>query len=303
MMNKYNVLWFDDEHASLEILKEKGQLNGIFLHGFDNAQDGLEELESNFNEYDAVIVDGKFFTTPDQSGDALDDQAFFKVGIALEKLSTKRNMPWFILSGQISFTREQNKYALGFKDNKVYDKANESDIESLWDDLKKEADKQIESQIRQAFCKSFEGFKKGIISSSYHHNLVEMLKCLLKEDYKKKNLNVIRDVLESVYLTFINKYKLIPKSFLKTNSKPNFAWCTRFIQGLETNDGNGASYQIKYRIPSRIKACFKYVNDIANEYSHVDENEMEKNLCISASYALVEILEWIPEFVSEDFTK
>jgi hypothetical protein len=63
------------------------------------------------------------------------------------------------------------------------------------------------------------------------------------------------------------------------------------------------NHKIEIILPPHIKACFKFVNDIANEYSHINENELEKNLFISASFALIEILEWMPGFVSNNFSK
>ena len=60
-MNKYKVIWFDDEYKTLNIIREKAFVNGIELIGFDNSKEGIDELEKRIENYDAAISDGLFF--------------------------------------------------------------------------------------------------------------------------------------------------------------------------------------------------------------------------------------------------
>ena len=121
-MKRYQAIWMDDEFKELNIIKEKASLAGIQLIGFDNAEEGIGELKKNMNQYDAAVVDGNFRLFPNQQG-GVNDQAFGHV--AKELFAADRSFPWFILSGQMNFTKESNKFAAVFKDGKVYDKNND----------------------------------------------------------------------------------------------------------------------------------------------------------------------------------
>ena len=213
---KYRVLWFDDEFDSLDIIKEKGKLSGIQLVGFNNAKEGIEELNLRIEEYDAVIVDGKFYDNPDQTGDALGDKALFDVGVALNSLSDRKKIPWFILSGQISFTKETNRYAEGFKNNMVYDKAVESDIEKLWKDIKLEADQQVETQIRHKYQRVFDVCTEKYIGEEAGRKLFNAIR-IVEDDTETLDtedfFNSIRKVIEKLFFGF-NKIGVLPDEII-----------------------------------------------------------------------------------------
>ena len=103
-MKKYNVIWFDDKFETLNITYEKAFLNGINLIGFTNVMEGVHELKHNISDYDAAILDGNFYQSPEQSGDEMDDTAMFNVGLEIEKLSSKKKSricwPWLNLPTQ-----------------------------------------------------------------------------------------------------------------------------------------------------------------------------------------------------------
>lgn len=139
-MKLYNVIWFDDEHETLEIIKDEAAKEGIILHGFTNAEEGIKHLDKKLNPYDAMIVDGKFYKNNNQTGDSVDDSAFLTIARYLDKRENEFKFPWFILSGQTSFTDGNNKMVAEYKDNKVYNKNFDTDLDKLWIDLKLEAD-------------------------------------------------------------------------------------------------------------------------------------------------------------------
>ena len=134
-MNRYNVIWFDDEHTSLTMIKEKAHLNGIDLCGFDNAKDGIEELERNILKYDAAIVDAMFFVNSEQKNKSVSNIALLNVVRAFESLKNRKKLPWFVLSGQVSFTQNQHELSVALELDKVYDKMSDEDISSLFETI------------------------------------------------------------------------------------------------------------------------------------------------------------------------
>lgn len=304
---KYKVLWFDDEHLELETIKEDARAFDIELIGYSNAKEGIKELQNNFNLYYAVIVDGLFFDSPEQKGNAFDNTAFGEVAKFLNGEKAKGNfMPWFIFSGQISFVKEKNDLVKvladkDYSDGKVFDKDNDEDFAKLCNEIIKSANSIDKIRIKIKYANSFSAFSKNIIKSKYEHNLIEMLLCLENEDYKKKNLTTVRDILESIFLCFIEKYQIIPKTFKNQNGKPNLEWCTLFLEGKRTIDAKGIGHTIDFNIPKYIPSSIRYIKEITSMYSHLSENAIVKTSFISASYSMLEVIEWLPSFIESNF--
>jgi hypothetical protein len=264
MMKRYNVLWFDDEFESLNIIKEKGKLNGIILHGYDNAKDGIEELRLNLDYYDAIVVDGKFYTKPGQIGDTMDDKALFNVGVAVESLSDRKKIPWFILSGQISFTKEKNRFADGFKDNKIYDKTNDEDINSLWADIKVEADKQIDTQIRHKYKRVFDVCADKYIGEEAGEKLfyaIKALECEFEIKDTEDLFTSLRKVIEKIFDAF-NKIGILPDGVFK---QPGW-----FNNSCKFLTGNHPSYRLNQEIlHPTIALILKPMVQLLSDSSHI----------------------------------
>jgi len=302
MTKKYKVLWFDDEFESLDIIKEKGKLNGILLFGYNNAKDGIEELQLRMEDYDAVIVDGKFFNKPGQTGDALGDQALFNVGVALESLSDRKKIPWFILSGQISFTKEKNRYAEGFKNNKVYDKTVEEAVEALWIDIKTEADKQQDTQIRHRYHRVFDVCTERYIGEEAGRKLFNAIK-IVESDSETLNtedfFNSIRKVIEKLFVRF-NKIGVLPDDILKSPG-----WLNNSSKVL---CGAHPIYKLNAEIlHPTISFILKHIMLIIQDASHtegtltlrIDEhvrNISTPNLYKSMAFQLLDVLLWFKGF-------
>lgn len=200
-MNKtYKVIWFDDEHQDRKRIRESAFLKGIQLVGFGNAENGIQELEANIQAYDAALVDGLFYETASEKGTPTEDAAMGKVAKALGRLEHKKKLPWFILSGQATFTKKENRFALAFKEGKVYDKlGGEAEYESLWNKLIEEADNLPETQARHQNPEIFDIFQKGYLSGEVEEQVLHLLLSPLPSNTNelKGILTAIRSIHES----------------------------------------------------------------------------------------------------------
>jgi hypothetical protein len=216
-MFKYKVIWFDDECNSLNIIKEKAFLSDVELIGFSNADEGIEELKRNIKNYDAAIIDGLFFANATQAGVPTSDKALFDVAMTLEKLAAIKKLPWFILSGQLTFTKEKNRFADGFKNNQVYDKLSDQDLEKLWSDIKTEADGQRETQIRHDFSRVFQVCNKDYIGEETASSILAAIR-LSKASSPfdtKDAFTSLRKILELLFGK-LNDIGLIPDEVYKS---------------------------------------------------------------------------------------
>jgi hypothetical protein len=302
-MKKYKVIWFDDEWDELPIIREKASLNEINLVGFKSADEGIRELQENIQDYDAAIVDGNFFLFENQNSKP-DDKALDKVAKTLLMLSERKLLPWFILSGQLNFTKERNKYADVFKGNKVYDKLSDEHLSNLWSDLKREAGKNIDTQLRLEHWKVFEVCTDKYIGTPAVRNLLYILK---KENavsaFNDSDLyfNCLRKVMEDFFKA-CNRIGILPENFLTGQIPLNE--CSRFFDG-KTEKG----YQLKEPsfiteiIAKSVLNIVKTTNS-ASHRSNVDDhvNKLKTPyLLLSVVYQLLDVLIWFKQFA--DFNK
>jgi cold shock CspA family protein len=310
---RYKVIWFDDEHASLNIIREKAFLNDIDLIGFGSAKQGIEELEKNIKSYDAAIVDGLFFHDFDQLGTPTSDKPFSIVAIALEKLAPVKILPWFILSGQASFTKEKNRFADAWKDNKVYDKLNDDHLSNLWADIKLESEKQVETQIRLKYERVFEVCTAKYIGDEAQDILLHVL-----SEIEKPGLNFddelyftqLRMILESMFRS-ANRVGLLHDDCLK-GGKVNLTESSHFLSGEVTKYlGVKCSIQHFSKIVSDNVRSILFITGAA---SHTFDPEIKNNinlaqyrkivntpyLLYSLTFQLMDILIWFKRYVDEN---
>lgn len=301
-MKLYKVIWFDDECNELAIIKEKASLNGIKFFGYSNSKEGIEEIEKNIENYDAAVVDGNFHQSPNQSGDNVNDKALFEVGNAIERLKSRKVLPWYILSGQDNFNKQTNRYADGFKDNKVYDKNSDADLQLLWNDLKAEADTHLETQLRHDYSRVFDVCTERYIGASSAKDLLSILK---KENsiaaYGNETIyfNPLRKIIEDLF-TACNKWGLLPDVFIKGGHAFNES--SRFLSG-----GVERGYQLDTPVfPKVVSNLVKNILDVCQPASHRSEIDsfiakvITPYLLYSTTYQLLDVLLWFKIYLDDN---
>lgn len=218
------VLWFDDEHETFEAFKNKAQRNDILLEGVANAQEGLERLQSSPMHFDAILLDGLFFTTAEKNLDDVTQDAFGMVAIYLNENKKENLIPWFIYSGQPSFVRDNNslvntfaKESFGRK--KVYDKNEPEDEQMLWEDIKSATGKIETTRLKLKHKDAYEIFSNGYLDSYSEEELLKLQLQINKGhtfDYPRNDFNVLRKFVEKLVDLAYQK-KLIPMEIGNSN--------------------------------------------------------------------------------------
>ncbi|WP_372935376.1 hypothetical protein [Mariniphaga sediminis] len=265
----------------------KAEVNVEVFETWDKTQ---EFIEANQKHIDAVVLDAK--------GKLNSDKGPSEAHL-LESLAWIRrfDIPYAIYT---AYTKELTALEQQLEEGRVFTKGSHKE-EDVFEFLLNEIAKSPLVKLRSKYDSAFKPFYADIIGSEYEHNLIEMLFCIENQDYIKKNLNVVRDILESIFFSLINRIEFIPESFINHSGKPNLEWCTRFLEGKPTNDKEGVSHTIPLEIPVQIRYNIRFVKNISSSYSHLSETALIKNAFISASYSILEVLEWLPGFIEENF--
>lgn len=303
-MRMYKVIWFDDEHHKFQPIKDEALLEDVLLIGYSNSKEGISELKNNYKDYDAVILDGLFLKTADHQGTDIDDSAFGEVAKLLSELKAQNKiLPWFIYSGQPSFVKDKNSFVELFKDmsfanGKVFDKNKDEDFVELLKEIKTASDLNPIRKIKVTNPEAFLPFDLNIIDKSYEPILIEIITALENKDYSKKNLTVQRDLLEAIFKSLNSSIPCLPNVFFDVvrNNKPNLEHCTKFIEQREVN-----GQRLQFPVSQSIKSSFRKVKESTNEYSHLAEETELKLPFLSNTFLLLEILEWLPNFVKTHY--
>lgn len=159
MSKPYNILWIDDEHDDEDLLPFilQAEQQDIILEGYGSFKEGFNALEADINHYDVILLDALFFEdekseTPNPAG----------LGSAIKKINElipRKAFPYFVLSGQTHFTDETNPILEAFQ-LRCYNKKNPEDVKELLQNIKAEADTQIELQIKHENQSLFEVLKE-----------------------------------------------------------------------------------------------------------------------------------------------
>lgn len=303
---KYSVIWMDDKcnDISSKYIRKEAKRNDIKLVGFENAVDGLAALRKNQEDYDAILLDGLFYATKEQTGDNIDEGALDTV---LNQLSSiEKKLTPFILSGKTSFTAEKNS-VLKFKSyiKRVYDKSERGDRDQLWIDIKEEADKLEETQLKHKYADIFELCDEKYLGESNKTRFFTFLKHL-EDDNTLENtealFNPIRKTIESIFLK-LNSVSIIPNEVYETSING----CGRFLSSRDYK------YTFsEYFIPPLISELIDRLLKIVQDASHDERESLKLNvdkhiqtyksnfLYKSAVYQLLEILIWLKIFIDKN---
>jgi hypothetical protein len=301
MSKNYNVIWFDDKWPELNIIREAAHINDINLVGFKSAEEGITELEQNIHLYDAAILDGRFYLYSTQSGDIYEDKAFIKVANCLERLKPRKLLPWFILSGNATYTEQKNGYADNF-DKIPYEKNKPGQLEKLWEDVKSAADKQPETQIKHKYAEVFSSLDSEYFGSEAASVLLEILKSLHFDHPvdPRKYYNLIRQILEKKFQA-CNRKGILPDIFVKSQNVVYVYLndCSRFLSGQ-----NIKNYEYSKAVfPKAISENVRHLIAICNPASHDNPtNDFIKELntpylIYALTFELMDVLIWFRNYI------
>ncbi|MGV0928489.1 hypothetical protein ACTS9K_15155 [Empedobacter sp. ULE_I145] len=301
------ILWFDDEHQKFIPLKEEAILQDIELIGFNNSTDGLKELEANFNLYDALIVDGKFFINKEATNTS--DNAFGEVAKTLDNLKMKgKVLPAFIYSGQTNFVLDKHSFVELFKgtfeaEGKVFNKNNDDDFPLLLEMIKTAVQDNPNSQIRQQYHSVFHAIQ-GIGALEKHQST---LLDILKEIDSNQDYTKVRKIIESLFKA-LSDVHIIPEGF--TEEKGWINGTSLFISAKHPNYDFTDPDFIHSTIRETVYSVLKIVQDASHNEGgltyKIDEysrNHKSGYLYKSIVYGLLEILCYFGELIRNNQDK
>jgi hypothetical protein len=226
---EYKILWFDDLHHRFEIFKNRASQQGIHITAVTNAKDGLKLLMKPILDFNAIIIDGLFYTDADKEGDNVNDDAFGEVAKVLGNLKAQNIIiPWFIYSGEPGFMSDDN-YSLklfsseSYGSKKVYDKNKPSDEILLFNDIKSEINSIPKTQLKLKYSDAFAVFHNGHLSQMDANTLLNILIDVEIENKVNNDFLCLRKLIESA-IDVAHSKDLIPANLSSDNLNASFTF-------------------------------------------------------------------------------
>lgn len=208
-MKTYQVLWIDDEWKKQADFITEAEQEDILIEAYETAKEGMDAFTKDINVWDAIILDAKGF---DESADEVASlKGLFRAIQTITEQKTRRIVPWFVFSGQPDrFDNEEFKLSIHGRD--PYNKNLQEDKEKLFNDIKEEADKSLETQIRHEFADIF-------TTNVDKATILKLLTALKTRDNKNSaHLNDIRKIMEDIFNECKTK-SIIPLNITDMNNR------------------------------------------------------------------------------------
>ena len=186
-MNKYKILWIDDQYELLSELMERCEvMNGFEITKCRFAKEGMITFENHLEEWSAVVLDAKVLMESLNEVPNLSGLRYCRDRI--NELKPRRYVPMFVFTGQpdlISNEMFENMV------DKYYSKGDDDD--QLIEDIISAADQQEETQIVHRHQVVFDTWQES------RHDLIRILKILENEEWQNNSvLNDVRKIMNDV---------------------------------------------------------------------------------------------------------
>ncbi|MFC6998086.1 hypothetical protein [Rufibacter roseus] len=232
MNKRYRILWIDDKIEEFDDFVILADNNCIDLEGYKSFEEGFNVLENDLIKYDGVLLDALFFAKKDQVRGEEDVEGLVKAVSRLNELKSQKLMPWFILSGQDSFTKEQNGILKAYN-KRCFDKKNGDDLEALLELIKVEANGVEDTKIRHMFPRAFDACEAlGAEAQKFLLQILKSTQTPATPFDDKLYFTQIRIILEQLFRE-ANKQGLLHDKCLE-GGKVNLSESCLFLAGKDT---------------------------------------------------------------------
>jgi cold shock CspA family protein len=292
-MNRYRVLWIDDDAEKQDGFLDSAYLNGLDINYYKTSKLGMEELVSKIEQYDAVILDAMVYNESEDEKAAL--TGLFNSIKKINSLSERKKIPYFIFSGYI----DQDQHASAremLADETIFIKS--KDNKALFKVIKEEADKQIDTQIRHKFNTVFDVCTEKYIGENAGTDLLKLLLSIDNLNIENQ-FNSLRKIVEDIFIAF-NKFQLLPNEFITPSIAINES--SKFLSGKnhkgELFTEKGYHHIEGTHLPLQVSSVLWNILSITQNGSHrstIDQHVKMLNtsyLFQSVLYQLLDVIVW-----------
>jgi hypothetical protein len=233
MSKKYDVLWIDDQHESLEAVHKTATDFDIKLWPYKSMNGGCGELESNTSKYDAVLLDAKFFENETDVPGTEDTKWVHQSKDRIRDLDT--TLSYFVLTGQAK-TYASPEFNNAFPH--VFEKGKDEDEDALFNMLVDACKNRELTKLKHKYPNPFEMCTDDYIGKKHFDRLQNLISDIENPSQIKiaqDSLTGIRKIIEAIF-TKLNEIGCIPDDIIQDKGWINGSGL--FLSGRHRNYTN-----------------------------------------------------------------
>jgi hypothetical protein len=274
MIMNINVLWLEDKHEEMPLVKAQFHSEGINVSCFKSSNAALSELRSNNLNYDALLCDIQILRDDNDIVESNVNAIHFKE--ELDKMNLHFDPVYF--TGQTSHNRPDMMVLQEYlKDYEVYYKYEGDGAQQVIAALKRKAKKSEHFKLRNRFPSTYRAvLELGIAEFC----VIPFVKFIDKGQIENSSFNLIRQCQELMVENLVlNGY--LPRDVFQNVNQMNDA--IAFMGGKNTHSENGDEFAIpdQYKVNKNVVFWMRTVRRITSLGSHAPER----------NYGLLDIIE------------
>lgn len=300
----YNILWIDDQHEELPALHRTAIDYGIKLFPYKSMNGGCEELEKNYNLYDAILLDAKFFENEDDAPRSEDTKWVHRAKDRILQLDKK--FEYFVLTGQAK-TYASEEFNNAFPN--VYEKGVSDAEDELFSKLVIAAKNQTDTQLRHQYQRVFNVCTEKYIGEYAAQDLFSIFKEKDSLDIDK-HFTTIRKIVEDIFIAF-SKFQLLPIEFVTPMVSINPS--SKFLCGQPLDDNSNPilkqyTHKEDTHLPKLLAGYLRNILAVTQPGAHRSDidafikNQKTPYLFNSVLYQLLDVIVWFKEYVDNQPT-
>lgn len=270
MEKRYRILWIEDEPDKNEAFVETADLNGIDLIQYHTSHSGIEELKSNVDLYDGVILDAKGYNESKDEKTGL--SGLMNSIKEIQTLSIQ--LPYFIFTGYLG--EDGNESARDMLVNEtIFTKG--IDNKKLLNAVKAAADKIQTTQIRHDFSNIFKILEEyGAENQRTVLQILEAIRNGVVQLDDNLYFTPLRKILETMFRKANDIGLLHDACVSKNGSQVNLTESSLFLSGIACHSSKVKCTQTHF--PKVISKAVKQILELTGAASHTTDVDITENI-------------------------
>lgn len=273
------VLWVEDNKSLHEIYPLQAETYGIDMVPFENWEDAFKQLTSDYNKWDAIVLDAKCKINKESADNAVKFLPEVFTALTLLSEKNKRIIPWYVLSGggaevgPISDLIIEKRKLWDSDWKKPYYSKN-TDFDTLLYRIKETFEKSDVFQIKESLYHDvFQAIREIGLPNDAEDYMMKLLKPIHfnveDNDAYNSHYEYPRYILEYIYRSMVS-HNLLPKELINNRRKDsvNLAACSKLL-GSGSISEHGFNFAYSFVVfPTIIRNAVWNTTTITGSYVH-----------------------------------
>ncbi|MFN4873456.1 MAG: hypothetical protein ACK40T_09225 [Akkermansiaceae bacterium] len=273
MSKRYNIVWIDDQFKEIEGFIDEAFQEGFDITAFASSREGMEYLEVNVSNVDALILDAKVFRDgPEDIASEKGLSASIREIARISGRNQGKAIPYVVYTGQPDLESDDD-FADRMDGISIFSKNQET--KPIFEELRSLIGASPDATVRNQYRATYEACHKGGIDPQCWKLLAPVLRSITHvENFPTEPYNDVRKALEWVF-RYLHRHCVIHEKLIDKSGKVILQGVSHFLDGKPAVlNFTKETLQAKQPIfPKLLADCSKFILDVTQPGSHTEKVE------------------------------